>query len=176
MSGAQKLFAAPLPWGYSSIIERYVLASNTDMMPHTSTIADSVPPLCAISSGLRKFQLHSPGNRQTSSGAMVIPSHCRTNSSKYSTFIHGPTPTWQYFCFLTFTTHHSMLCCLGQVLPEYLKEAGYESHMIGKWHLGSYNDEYLPSERGFSSFLGYLNGENTYYTHTVCGVNIFFQR
>ena len=59
-----------------------------------------------------------------------------------------------------------------QVLPEYMNDAGYESHMVGKWHLGGYDDVSLPSQRGFTTFLGYLHGEDTYYTHKVSGRSV----
>ncbi|CAM9643557.1 unnamed protein product, partial [Hapterophycus canaliculatus] len=52
-----------------------------------------------------------------------------------------------------------------KILPQYLNEAGYESHMVGKWHLGSHMDSALPSQRGFQTYLGYLHGTNTYYSH-----------
>lgn len=55
----------------------------------------------------------------------------------------------------------------GQILPQYLNEAGYESHMVGKWHLGSHEDAALPSQRGFQTYLGYLHGMDTYYSHKV---------
>lgn len=52
-------------------------------------------------------------------------------------------------------------------MPEYMNDAGYESHMVGKWHLGMHVDEALPSRRGFKSFMGYLNGEEYFYSHKV---------
>lgn len=42
-------------------------------------------------------------------------------------------------------------------LPEVLKEKGYHSLAIGKWHLG-YNDGLMPNDQGFDEFLGLLGG------------------
>lgn len=48
-----------------------------------------------------------------------------------------------------------------------MNDAGYESHMVGKWHLGSYTHEHTPYRRGFATYLGYLNDEEMYWTHQV---------
>eukprot|EP00054_Salpingoeca_dolichothecata_P018758 m.115719 g.115719 ORF g.115719 m.115719 type:complete len:581 (+) comp22999_c0_seq2:358-2100(+) len=53
-----------------------------------------------------------------------------------------------------------------KLLPEYLKQAGYATHAIGKWHLGACDERYEPTFRGFSSYMGYLQGAQDYYDHS----------
>jgi arylsulfatase A len=49
-------------------------------------------------------------------------------------------------------------------LPRLLKNAGYATALIGKWHLGS-RREVSPNRHGFDEFWGFLHGAADYYSH-----------
>ena len=54
-----------------------------------------------------------------------------------------------------------------KLLPEYLKEAGYQTLAVGKWHLGPNHVSHHPQSRGFDHFYGHLGGFINYDRHTL---------
>src|SRR5688572_3098981 len=52
-----------------------------------------------------------------------------------------------------------------RMLPAALKEAGYVTAIVGKWHLGHVTPAYLPTRRGFDTQYGHYNGALDYFTH-----------
>ena len=56
-----------------------------------------------------------------------------------------------------------------QTLAQGLKDAGYATGLFGKWHLGHFAPEYLPTRRGFDRQYGHYNGALDYFTHTRDG-------
>ncbi|MBL9125361.1 MAG: sulfatase [Planctomycetaceae bacterium] len=52
---------------------------------------------------------------------------------------------------------------LDQVtLANLLKQAGYRTGLVGKWHLG-YAPDFRPQRRGFDEFFGFLGGAHKYF-------------
>lgn len=45
-----------------------------------------------------------------------------------------------------------------RMIPQYLAELGYQSFVVGKWHLGHHKRAQLPNQRGFEHFYGSLTG------------------
>ena len=61
------------------------------------------------------------------------------------------------------------------LLPQALKEAGYQTAIVGKWHLGHAKREYWPRQRGFDYQYGPLLGEIDYFTHAAHGRRDWFR-
>jgi len=52
-----------------------------------------------------------------------------------------------------------------RTLPQALREAGYETAITGKWHLGHFKRDYLPTRRGFDHQYGHYMGAIDYFKH-----------
>jgi arylsulfatase A-like enzyme len=60
-------------------------------------------------------------------------------------------------------------------LPQMLKDAGYETALVGKWHLGHAETDMWPKQRGFDHAYGPLIGEIDHFTHTSHGVKDWYR-
>ncbi len=61
------------------------------------------------------------------------------------------------------------------LLSEVLSEAGYATGVFGKWDLGSLR-RFLPTQRGFDDFYGFVNTGIDYWTHERYGVPSMYRR
>jgi arylsulfatase A-like enzyme len=52
-----------------------------------------------------------------------------------------------------------------RTLPAALKDVGYRTAIVGKWHLGHNKRGFLPTKRGFDQQYGHYNGALDYFTH-----------
>ncbi|MBL9149552.1 MAG: arylsulfatase [Phycisphaerae bacterium] len=62
-----------------------------------------------------------------------------------------------------------------RLLPQVLADAGYNTAIIGKWHLGHADKAYWPKQRGFQYQYGAMIGELDYFTHDEHGVLDWFR-
>ena len=57
------------------------------------------------------------------------------------------------------------------MLPAKMRQAGYSTHMVGKWHQGFFDPAYLPVNRGFDTSSGFLNGAEDHITEQITSLN-----
>ena len=48
-------------------------------------------------------------------------------------------------------------------LPQTFQNAGYQTYLVGKWHLGATGIDYRPNARGYDQFFGFHGGGIDYY-------------
>lgn len=58
-------------------------------------------------------------------------------------------------------------------MPESFKAAGYQTAMIGKWHLGHTIEQHTPNARGFDHFYGHFNTDVDHFGHDFAGGHDF---
>jgi len=56
-----------------------------------------------------------------------------------------------------------------KIMPQYFKDAGYQTFITGKWHLGHATADMLPNARGFDYAYGNLTGGIGYWDHVHGG-------
>jgi len=57
-----------------------------------------------------------------------------------------------------------------RTLADALREGGYETALVGKWHLGEFDEAYLPTKRGFDHQYGCWFGMVDHFTHFRNGI------
>jgi len=87
----------------------------------------------------------------TPTRASLMTGYYPIHTGRQHSYIHSQEPTGVY-------TNFTMM-------PQFFKEIGYRTHMVGKWHLGFCHEEYIPNKRGFDTFYGYYTGSEDYYSH-----------
>ncbi|WP_052573623.1 arylsulfatase [Haloferula sp. BvORR071] len=62
-----------------------------------------------------------------------------------------------------------------RTLANALHDAGYETAITGKWHLGEFEPAYLPTARGFDHQYGHYFGAIDYFTHMRDGSHDWYR-
>ena len=59
--------------------------------------------------------------------------------------------------------HNNGIHTSERFMPESFRDAGYQTAMVGKWHLGHSQMDFHPNRRGFEHFYGHLHTEVGYF-------------
>ena len=104
--------------------------------------------------GVRFTQFYSNGSTCTPTRAGLITGRYQQRFALERPLSHAATPDGKLG-----------LPPTGRSLPQLLKNHGYATALIGKWHLG-YQPQFSPKAHGFDSFFGFKAGYTDYYQHT----------
>jgi arylsulfatase A-like enzyme len=105
--------------------------------------------------------LASQGTRFTdaySASAVCTPTRCGFITGRYPTRLRIGLEE-------PLTNNHSVGLDPGHpTIASLLKQGGYDTALIGKWHLG-FRPEFGPNAHGFDEFFGILSGASDYFLH-----------
>jgi arylsulfatase A len=114
---------------------------------HPTILTPNIDYLAA--QGTRFTQLYTSAPVCSPSRAGLLTGRLPIRSGIYTS--HNSYPYDQFRVFYPFST--GSLPPSEITLPQLLKEHGYSTAMMGKWHLGHYNNS-LPLHRGFDEWFG----------------------
>lgn len=166
--------ATPSLWQwllYSFIVALYLTVTKADRAtkpPHILfVLADD---LGWSDVGFHGSKIQTPNIDKLASNGVILDNYyvlpiCTPTRSALMTGMYPIHTGMQHFVLLPNSAYGLPLNFT--TLPQKLKELGYATHMVGKWHLGYNKWEYTPTYRGFDSFYGYYNGQEDHYTHKV---------
>ncbi len=93
------------------------------------------------------------------------PSRAGLLSGKYQqSFGHESNPTYNE------SDTETGIDIQTRLLPSLLQDAGYQTGLFGKWHLGA-GQPFRPAVRGFTNFFGFLGGGHDYFKTEPQGKN-----
>jgi arylsulfatase len=107
--------------------------------------------------GMRMSQFYNNPRCCPSRGSIMTGLYSQQAGMGMMVSDHGRYPYPQYAGILSAQT---------LTIPEALKSAGYQTAMVGKWHLATETDEgkrSWPLQRGFDKFWGMIAGASVYY-------------
>ncbi|KAK3800064.1 hypothetical protein RRG08_015032 [Elysia crispata] len=146
--------------GFLSVTS-YRLASGTDTRPNiVFVLADDYG---YYDIGYHGKQIHTPHLDKLCSGGVRLENYyvqpiCVPTRSQLMSGMYQIHTGMQH-------SNQPLLPLTIPTVADKIKEAGYYTHMIGKWHLGFRRKENMPSYRGFDTMFTFLDGHENYFSH-----------